>query len=219
MIYDAHIHKKNKENGGFVVGLEGNPYFEGTFSNMQALEEHDIDAKYIAFYYITYEECNSGEIEWKYIKYHPRREQYTPDEVIKSIKINKPRAVMIDTLNEPFWQAYDYWKIAKIFPDIIFIFAHAGGYLLNEFLKICHFQPNVWIDFALTHSTLGRLGDENGLIYISQGINYALHSAFKERVLLASDYPFFDQEAVFNYYKEYIDLLNNNFERLIDLIG
>ena len=218
MIYDAHIHNKNIEKGGFIVGLEGQPVFEGTLNNEEALQLHAPNDRYIAFYYVKNQYIKK-EIGFEYLKYHPRREKYIPEEIIDSIKINCPKAVMIDTLNEPFWNAYDYWKIAKSFPNVPFIFAHAGGYLINEFIKICHFQPNVWIDFALTHTTLGCLGnEEKGLPYINQAIKYALNSSFKNRILLSSDYPFFDQKAVFEYYSEYIDLLNENFVSLLDII-
>lgn len=220
MIYDAHIHNKNKENGGFIIGLEGEPYFKGTINNQEALSYHDPKNKYIAFYYITKDECGNTSIDHPYLKYHPRREKYTPDEVIASIKVNRPKAVIVDTLNEPYWLVYDYWKVAKECSNIIFIFAHSGGYLINDFIKICHFQPNVWIDFALTHTTLGKLGNkEYGLNYINNAIRYALNSAFRKRVLLGSDYPFFDQEDVFEYYKNDIELLNENFLYLLETIS
>lgn len=219
MIYDAHLHHKNKENGGFIIGLEGNPTFEGTLNNEEALKQHSIINRYIAFYYVSKEECRNKIVQWKYLKYHPRREKYSVDEVIESIYHNNPKAVIIDTLNEPFWQAYDYWKIARSFPKIPFIFAHAGGYLINDFIKICHFQSNVWIDFALTHTTLGKLGNvKTGLPYINQAIAYALNAPFKNRVLLSSDYPFFNQEEVFEYYKKDVSMLNDNFEKLFELI-
>lgn len=219
MIYDAHIHHKNKEAGGFIIGLEGTPVFDGTINNLQAMEQNSVNSKYISFYYVTKSDCNGKKIEWKYLKYHPRREQYSVDEVIKSIQINNPKVVMIDTLNEPFWQAYDYWIIARKFPTLFFIFTHAGGYLINDFIKICHFQSNVWIDFALTHTTLGKYGDKsNGLTYINDAIRYSLNSTFKNRVLLGSDYPFFNQEDVFEYYKDYISLLNKNFLDFFELI-
>lgn len=219
MIYDAHIHHKHREAGGLIIGLEGEPAFSGTMTNAQALKQHSVSDKYISFYYVSKEECSGSEIKWDYLKYHPRREQYSPDAVIESIRINTPKAVIIDTLNEPFWQPYDYWRIAREFPNLVFIFAHAGGYLVNDFIKICHFQPNVWIDFALTHTTLGKLGNSKiGLAYINQAIEYALNSVFKKRVLLSSDFPFFSQEAVFDYYTDYIPMLNENFENLINII-
>ena len=218
ILFDCHIHNKNKENGGFLVGLEGEPFFENTLNNKEVLNLHDPENNYISFYYVSQKEL-FNKIEHKYLKYHARREKYSPDEVIKSIEINQPKCVMIDTLNEPFWQAYDYWKIARSFPDLVFIFAHSGGYLINDFIKICNFQKNVWIDFSLTHTVLGCLGNnEIGLPYINQAINYSLHSPFKNRILMSSDFPFFNQEDVFSFYKQYINLLNNNFLNLLEKI-
>lgn len=221
MLFDAHIHHKNKEDGGFLVGLEGTPVFDGTLTNKEVLSLHNPKENYISFYYVCASEITSTIIH-KYLKYHPRREKYTPDEVIESIKKNQPKCVMIDTLNEPFWTPYDYWKVARTFPNLTFIFPHSGGYLINDFIKICHFQKNVWIDFALTHTTLGHLGDKKtGLPYINEAIIYALNSPFKDRVLMSSDYPFFDQEAVFKYYENlgFTGLLNNNFMALKESIS
>lgn len=215
MFYDAHMHNKKDEKGGFLVGLEGEPYFEGTMNNDEVLSLQD--ENYLAFYYVTNKELQN-KINQKYLKYHPRREKYTPDDVIKSIKLNSPKCVMIDTLNEPYWVPYDYWKIAAEFPEIPFIFPHSGGYLINDFIKICHFQRNVWIDFSLTHTNLGQFGE--GLFYITDAIKYALKSPFKNRVLMGSDYPFFSQEDVYNFYKKLnaVELLNSNFIALKEKI-
>ena len=218
MLYDAHIHNKNHEDGGFLIGLEGDPFFEGTLSNDEVLMLHNPQDMYFAFYYVTAEEINHT-LKHPFLKYHPRREKYSPEEVSRSIEENHPKAVIIDTLNEPFWTAYDYWHIASENAATPIVMAHSGGYLINEFVKMCHFQPNVWIDFALTHTTLGRLGDtETGLAYIQDAIKYALHSPFKDRVLMSSDYPFFDQDDVFDYYSGYQELLNSNFLRLTEMM-
>ena len=84
---------------------------------------------------------------------------------------------------------------------------------------MCHFQPNVWIDFALTHTVLGHLGDkEKELPYINEAIRYSLNSPFKKRVLMSSDFPFYNQDDVFEYYAEYHDLLNDNFLSLAEVI-
>lgn len=219
-MYDAHIHRKNKENGGFIIGLEGKPFFEGTLSNKEALSLHDPDNKYVAFYYVTDSE-KSSVLPHKYLKYHPRRERYAPQQVTESIQKNNPKCVIIDTLNEPFWTPYDYWELARTFPEKPFIFAHSGGYLINDFIKICHFQKNVWIDFALTQTTLGIFGNtEKGLPYIDQAIRYALNAPFADRVLMSSDYPFFSQEDVFDYYSKMgkTDLLDKNFMTLLEKI-
>ncbi len=216
MFFDAHLHRRAKEAGGFLIGLEGTPKVAGTLSNTEALQQHDPANRYIAFYYVTKE--NLGTVSAHlFLKFHPRRERYSPEEVIESIRLNQPVAVMLDTLNEPAWVAYDYWKIARTFPDVIFLFPHAGGYLVNEFLKICHFQSNVWIDFALTHTMLGHYGQKpEGLPYIHEAIVYALHAPFAGRVLLSSDYPFFAQDEMVEYYRELgaIEALNANFTAL-----
>ena len=220
MIYDAHIHNKNLEAGGFLIGLEGIPKFnESVLSNAEAMAFHSPEQHYIAFYYVTYSECNNVIPSHKYLKYHPKREKYTPIQVIESIRENTPKCVILDTLNEPYWQPNDYWHVARQFPDIPVILAHAGGYSINEFVKICHLQHNVWIDFSLTQKTLGCYGDsERGLPYIDQAIRYALQSPFKNRILLSSDYPFFSQEEAFQYYSKYITQLNENFLALFDRI-
>lgn len=218
MFFDAHLHKKGSESGGFYIGLEGTPFFEGVFNNEQALSYHSPEKNCISFLYIRKEDLYNN-IDFKFLKYHPRRENYTVDEVIKSIELLEPRCVIIDTLNEPYWRSYDYWNVAIKFPDVIFIFAHSGGYLINDFLKICHFQRNVYIDFALTHTVLGKYGDKKkGLFYIHSGIKYALNSVFRDRILLSSDTPFFSQNEVIKYYKKMkvIKLLNKNFISLME---
>lgn len=218
LIYDAHIHNVNKEKGGFLIGLEGQPKFEGTLTNKEALKLHDIEKKIISFYYVSKDEINQP-IGWQYLKYHPRRERYTPKQVTDSIRQNYAKAIIIDTLNEPYWVAYDYWNIAREFPAIVFIFAHSGGYLINDFIKICHFQPNVWIDFSATQNILGVIGKEKECLpYIKQAMEYALNSPFKNRILLSSDHPFFDQEEIFKFYEPYLGRLNDNFDNILNLI-
>lgn len=218
MLFDAHIHAKNHEHGGFMIGTEGKPKFDGTLDNEKVLALHDPSAKYISFYYVAMKEITYT-MKWPFLKYHPRREGYTPSQVKASIRKNKPNAVIIDTLNEPFWSAYDYWSVARENLNTTIVFAHAGGYLINEFIKICHFQPNTWLDFSCTQTILGHLGDaNNGLPYINEAIRYALHSYFNNRILMASDYPFFNQDDVFDYYTGYHDLLNVNFVRLMEMI-
>lgn len=214
--YDAHIHKKSYEAGGFIIGLE-KKYDKKTLSNAEALFLHSVEQKYIAFYYVTKDEMDCS-IEHNYLKYHARLEGYTPDKVIHSIRLNKPKAVIIDTLNEPYWNTYDYWEIARTFPQLPIILAHAGGYAINEFIKICNIQKNIWLDFSLTHSVLGKYGADDGLPYIHQAIHFALKHNFMTRILFGSDYPFYEQNKIFKYYEKNIDLLNSNFETLLDKI-
>ena len=219
--YDAHIHQPGKESGCFLVGLEGTPHFPGTMSNQEVIRMHNPEKKIFSFYYVTASEI-SQRISHPFLKYHPRREKYTADQVMESIKTNNPAAVMIDTLNEPFWVPYDYWKIARSFPNLLFVFPHSGGYLINDFIKICHFQKNVWIDFSLTHTVLANFGIvPQGLPCIYDAIVYSLHGAFRDRVLLGSDNPFYDQNQVLEFYtrENALDLLNRNFLCLTDIMN
>lgn len=214
LFFDDHIHHPNHEVGGFLVGLEGIPVFAGTMTNAEVLALHN--SRYIAFEYVKHPFILVRS-NHPFLKYHPRREGYSPDQVISDIRARRPKCVMIDTLNEPGWVAYDYWKVARAFSDLPFIFPHSGGYLINDFIKICHFQKNVWIDFALTHTNFGGISS-NPLPYVDEAIKYALGSPFKERVLMGSDYPFFDQDRVVAYYEKLgaVDMLNANFRNLFD---
>ena len=220
--YDAHVHRAGREQGGFMVGLEGEPIFDGTLPNADAARfvRNNAD-RYCFFRYVTKaaacsDEANreAGEV---FLKFHPRRERYSPSEVIAAIRRLCPVAVMIDTLNEPYWQPYDYWTICRAFPDVAFVLPHAGCYLIRDFVKICHFQPNVWIDFSLTHTNFGPIS-RNPLPDVDELIDYALRSSFRNRILLGSDIPFFRQDEVVDYYerKNALDLLNGNFLRLFE---
>ena len=215
--FDSHIHHKNREKGGFLIGLEGEPVYDNTYTNDDVLKLHSIESKYVGFYYVSNDRIQEI-IPHKYLKYHPKRENYSPDMVINSIKMNSPKAVIIDTLNEPYWQAYDYWNVAKNCSDIPIVLAHAGGYLVNEFIKICNFQKNVYLDFSLTHCVLGKYGSDVGLRYINDAIIFSLNSNFSGRILMGSDYPFYKQEDVCKYYKDYIEMLNENFINLLERI-
>ena len=221
--YDAHLHTRGEESGGFLVGLEGTPWFDGTLHNNEAEQLADGLSGYQCFRYVSSEMLSLPMGNWsrrnKCLKYHPRREKYTPSEVVGSIKALQPDVVMIDTLNEPFWTSYDYWHICRAFPEKMFILPHAGGYSINDFIKICHFQKNVWIDFSLTHTYFGGISP-NPLPLADEAIRYSLSSPFSERVLLGSDLPFFDQTKVVPFYARLnkLDMLNDNFERLLDMI-
>ena len=219
---DSHIHNKGSEARGFIVGLEGQPWFDGILDNHEAQALADSSPAYHFFRYMKSADVAEGAEGVNYgllLKYHPRREKYSAEMVISSIRACRPKAVMVDTLDEPEWSAYDYWKICRAFPSVTFILPHAGGYLINDFIKICHFQPNVWMDFALTHTQLGGISG-NPLPYIDQAIVYALNAPFKNRILMGSDFPFFSQADVVQYYDRMnaIPLLNANFEHLEELI-
>lgn len=215
--YDSHLHSHGSEVGGFIIGLEGSDVPIYVFDNNAAKMFADSHHNYTFFRYVTQSDVIAKKKLGRYLKYHPRREKYTCAAVIESIRNCRPTMVIIDTLNEPFWSAMDYWRICKIFPDIKFLLAHAGGYSLLEFIKICHIQHNVFIDFSLTHTVFGGISS-NPLPEADALIDYALNSVFSDRILLGSDIPYSNQLQVAEYYykKGMLSKLNDNFLKLIE---
>ena len=220
MFFDAHIHNIGDESGGFLIGLEGEPRFEGTLTNRQVIDMHSPQDQHISFYYVSKSEIQDC-CDWRYLKFHPRREKYSINEIGQSISLNRPKCVIIDTLNAPYLNSYDYWYLAKSFPEIPFIFAHAGGYAINDFIKICAFQPNVWLDFSMTAKELGHLSAPSGLPYIHQAIAYSLHGPYSDKILFGSDYPFYSQLDLVEYYDQLSvsNLLSSNFNKFINMIS
>ena len=51
IFYDAHIHKKSLEAGGFIIGLE-KKYDKETLSNKEAFLLHSVEEKYIFFLHL-----------------------------------------------------------------------------------------------------------------------------------------------------------------------
>ena len=61
--------------GGFVIALEGEPYFPGTVPNEQIAGLSDPSRRRIPIPYAS----AASELEGAAIKYHPRRERFGPD--------------------------------------------------------------------------------------------------------------------------------------------
>ena len=208
--YDSHLHEIGEEIGGFLIGGYDK---NGELTNHKVLSQHCYDKKRISFYHL--QKCEiRDKIEHPYLKYHPRLEKLSFEEVLVSIARNQPKCVIVDTLNEPFWDFKDYWNLAREFSNVLFLLAHSGGYAINDFLKICHFQQNVWIDFAHTQSLFCNANAT--LPYIKEAICYALKSDFRHKILLGSDYPLHQQQPIIEFYMqlESLFLLNNNFDFL-----
>ncbi|GEM_PF-2364390 len=198
--YDCHSHFLENQKGGFIIALEGEPLFENTYNNNSVIEVTNMSKELIPVQYVTKE---FNEVITKVVKYHPRREKYKVDEVILDIAKKDLKIVIIDTLNEPYWKADDYWRVAQSFPEKTFIFPHSGGYLINEFIKICDFQSNVWLDFSLTQHYFGWVGDRPKLKYVNEAIEYALqHKKLSRKILFGSDNTFFSQQEAVNKYFE-----------------
>lgn len=221
--FDSHLHAAGEENGGFVIGLEGDDLPEGVFRNRDARNFCLQNEGYRYFRYLTQHEVRSGRAfapdECGYVKFHPRREGYDVAAVGKYIHATSPKCVIIDSLNEPSWEPRDYWLICREFPAVKFVLAHAGGYSVRDFVKICHVQRNVWIDFSLTHSCFASISD-NPLPGVDELILYSFRAPFSDRVLMGSDFPYNKQDDVVSYYAErgLLERCNENFRRLSLLI-
>lgn len=211
MFWDSHAHNINKQKGGFIIALENGD--KGVLSNDE-LRAFKLSGNYIPVEYVTrdFQKTFSS-----IVKYHPRLEQYTVTEVIADIRKRNPIGVIFDTLNDPYWQPNDYWQIAKEFPKIEFLLSHAGGYKILDFIEICEFNKNVWLDFSFTQNHFGIVGNRTEFKYIAELIKYAVQGPIKERVLFGSDYPYENQEECFEYYSKNVnkEIYTDNFENLL----
>ena len=196
--YDAHSHRLLAQSGGFLIGLEGKPVFPDTLTNDGTFALENRTRLLFAVEYVA-----AGTLRGSrpLLKYHPRRERYSPEFVSDSIRRSEPKVCIIDTLNQPYWRPLDYWSIARRYPDIQFIFCHAGGYDILDFLKMADFTPNVWLDFSLTQEYFGWTGQRPRFRHVTDCIDYALQfDRIKRKVLFGSDEPFFSQRSPLELY-------------------
>lgn len=217
IFYDDHAHCIKEQFGGILIGLEGKPA-PGSMNNAdvnQAVRENN---NYLGCYYIT-KERNEVPDE-TLLKYHPRREQYTADEVIADLKTRNCKLCIIDTLNQPQWGYLDYWKVVAAFPNIKFILPHMGGYDIIDFVKILDFNKNVFCDFAMTQEYFGWCGSRARYAVVADSIDYCLcHHKLNQKVLFGSDEPDFNQAIALEKYltlPNAEDLLINNYLTLIN---
>jgi predicted TIM-barrel fold metal-dependent hydrolase len=216
IFHDAHSHRLLAQAGGLFIGLEGQPVFADTITNAQAFALEDKSKLRFAVEYVT----QAAEVgTHPLLKYHPRREHYSPPFVVASLRRSRPQLCVIDTLNQPFWQPLDYWGIAREFREIQFIFCHAGGYDILDFLKMADFTPNVWLDFSLTQEYFGWAGPRPKLRHVSDCIDYGLQfERIKRKVLFGSDEPFFSQSLALERYLKLPDqklFLTENYVALL----
>lgn len=214
--HDAHSHALLSQEGGLFIGLEGEPVFPGVTSNEEALAlEEPARLRFAVEYVSAGRKTGSRPL----LKFHPRREKYSPEFVRESIRQSSPKLCIIDTLNQPFWKPDDYWQIARTFPDVQFIFCHAGGYDILDFLKMTDFTANIWIDFSLTQEYFGWCGDRPRFAHVCDCIDFALNcTRIKRKVVFGSDEPFFSQKSALEKYQQLPDsdlFLTENFLALV----
>lgn len=218
--YDVHAHCVKNQQGGILIGLEGTPYFEGTLNNSDVYKITSENPHFLPAYYIT-NQFNDVPDE-TILKYHPRREGYSANDVIIDLTKRNCKLCIIDTLNYPGWQPIDYLKIVQRFPDIQFILPHMGGYDILEFLKIFDFNKNVYADFSMTQEYFGWCGNRVPLSIVVDAINYCVNSEkLSKRVMFGADEPFFSQSVALEKYLSTpfaSDILKNNYFNLVSKI-
>jgi hypothetical protein len=217
VFHDAHCHQPGEAAGGFVIALEGEPYFEGTVPNSEIDALADPGSKRIAIPYAGAE----SEIEGSLIKYHPRREGYEPDWVDRDIGRFSRRLVLIDSLNAVDWPTRAFFDLALGHPQTQFVMCHGGGYDVLEFVKMCRFATNVWLDFSVTQHEFGWVSGRRSPAFVGDLIDHALgERRTAPRIMFGSDYPLSEQaDAVTRLIDSVEDpepFLTGNFERLLE---
>ncbi len=104
------------------------------------------------------------------------------------------RLVLIDSLNALHWTPRAYLDLAQRHESVHFVMCHAGGYDIVEFVKMCRFLPNVWLDFSVTQHEFGWVSGRRSPHYIGDVIDHALQERrTAPRILFGSDYPLLPQ--------------------------
>ena len=184
-IFDCHTHEVYKGRSGFLIALDGIRGAKGGYGNGEVVKVARENCM-IPVQYITRD--MSRQVETEIIKFHPRREQYSMVDIARYIDRFKPKAVIIDTLNQPYNSPNDYWFLLKQFPEIQFLLSHAGGFDILQFIEIVMFQRNAWIDFSFTQHVFGWCGNNTMLPHVISNIDYALkNDKINCKILFGSD--------------------------------
>jgi predicted TIM-barrel fold metal-dependent hydrolase len=221
IFYDSHAHCISRQYGGLLIGLEGEPGLSGFMDNEAVrLAVREYPGRFLPCYYVT-KEWNDVPDE-TILKYHPRREKYTAEEVMLDLRRRKCRICIIDTLNQPFWGYLDYWKIVSAFPKIQFILPHMGGYDIVDFIKILDFNKNAYCDFSMTQEYFGWCGPRPRFGHVADAIDYCLNNGkLNKKVLFGSDEPDFSQSMAVEKYAKLPnagDILETNYLNLTGLL-
>lgn len=217
---DAHSHLVEGQAGGLLIGLEGLPKIAGTLTNAEAAEVADGNPLFLPIHYLTRDFPANDSVA---LKYHPRREGYSAEQIIEDLgRRSNARLVVIDTLNEPEWDFKDYWGIVKAYPTKQFVLAHGGGADAPNVSKIAMFEANAWIDFSYTQTYFGFTGERTVNRLVCDTIGYCItEPTISKRCLFGTDNPFVSQTnaaAAFDKLPNAEALLGGNLLRLFDLV-
>lgn len=221
--HDAHSHAVENQQGGFLIALEGSPTLDHMLSNDQVLAQEDRTRLLFGVPYVSNAET-PGSFDYPVVKYHARREGYSPAWVAEDMKRHPRRLALVDTLNAIDWSPDCYLNLARDNPKTLFLFCHSGGYDILQFIKMARFMPNVWLDFSATQEIFGWVGGKSNYPAITDGIEHALgERRIASKLVFGSDNPGFSQlEAVREIVRRLPDpdfYLKSNFERLVELAG
>ena len=221
--FDCHTHEVYNERKGFLIALDGIRGTDGGYSNSEVVDVAVKNGMIPVQYVIS---DIKEKLETDVIKFHPRRENYTLIDVARYIENYHPKAVIIDTLNQPYTSPEDYWKLLMKFPEIPFLLSHAGGFDILYFLQIAMFQKNAWIDFSSIQHTFGWCGENVVLPHVRNHIDYALQEErIYRKVLFGSDNmrgePDVAIEALEQYkkYNSYNQIVKNNYKTFLKECG
>ena len=183
--FDCHTHEVYEERTGFLIALDGRLGSVGGYDNKEVIGIAKKNGM-IPVQYVTSK--LDKDLETNIIKFHPRREQYSIEDISLYIQNYAPKAVIIDTLNQPYMQPNDYWWLVKQFPNIQFLLSHAGGFDILNFLQIAMFQNNAWIDFSYVQHLFGWCGEKNPLQHVVENMNYAFcNERIYKKLLFGTD--------------------------------
>lgn len=221
--HDAHAHAIGRQKGGFLIALEGKPQLSYMLSNSQVAQQEDRNVQRFAVPYVRLDNPLATS-DAAVVKYHARREGYSHKWVCDDLKRHPRKIALVDTLNSNSWESRDYQGLAIKYPQTQFLFCHAGGYDIVEFLKMARFLQNVWIDFSATQEIFGWNNGVNRFSIVTDSIEHAFaEQRIARKVMFGSDMPEFKQaeavQAVIRHLRNPEDYLLNNFERLIEISG
>lgn len=223
VFHDAHAHVVEHQRGGFLIALEGEPVLSYMLSNHQVLAMEDRARLLLAVPYVRHDDHDSAGAH-PVVKFHARREGYTPDWVAENLGRHPRRIALVDTLNSADWEPRSYLDLAKQFPGTQFLFCHAGGYDILEFLKIARFVPNAWIDVSATQEIFGWIDGASTLPTITDAIGHAFaEPRIARKLMFGSDNPGFRQAdavaAAVRHLPDPTAYLTGNFEHLLETAG